>query len=481
MANKAEQQSNDFSFFNLKEASKISFGTFLGSGETTFSSVVIDSRLVVKGSLFVALKGERSDGHDFLKNAADSGATILVVDLALNSKAVQDDIKYCLNLGASILKVDNTLKALQLLAKSYIAKFPKLIRIGVTGSSGKTTTKEILGAILSTRYKVVMTEGNFNSEIGLPLMAFKVRSGDEVLILEMGIDHVGEMDDLVSILNPQLALITHIGSAHIGKFGKQSILAEEKGKIFSNFKDDCVGFISQSDDAAFNEKKKYLGRTFLYGDRYNKGFEFSNKGIDGWRIKSGRDEVLFPLHGKYNLHNFFAAVSVASYLGIDSSSILQGVSTVKPLFGRGRIIRGDVSIIEDCYNANEQSVISVLDFFRELSWEGRKILVLGSMKELGTISAEIHSKIGKIISNYKFDMIFLYGEEVLWTYKSIDLSSFFGGVYYFDDFEKLKEQVIEKKSSGDLWLLKGSRSMELEKLEPFLLDNLIEKSGEYKC
>lgn len=462
------------SIFTASLVASITQAVLLGNPDLTFSSVSIDSRTLSKGALFVALKGEKTDGHSFLLSALERGADLFLINQA---SASPNDFEKLKASGRAILCVEDPLAALQQVAAAHLSRFPHLIRIGITGSSGKTTTKEILGALLKQKYSVCMTEGNLNSGIGLALMALRVKKEDQILLLEMGIDHFGEMDKLASILRPQYALITFIGMAHIGCFGSQTSLASEKGKIFSYFDESCRGYVNKEDLLALGEQKKYRGNFFQYAlseadsGQWQLGkIRIKSLGLKGWLLSIENESVVFPLIGKHNLDNLAAAYSVASDLGIDEKALLDGVKTLKPLFGRNNIQeiafgKNRLTIIEDCYNANRESVIASLHFFHSIHHEGRKVLLLGSMKELGDESERIHREVGKEIVKSDIDLVFLIGEETFWVYQELIAHSFSGAAYYFENRHDLSNKIKKEKANGDLWLLKGSRSMALEEFE----------------
>ena len=460
--------------FSSSQIAKITNGRLLGNKELSFFYCYVDSREVVQDSLFVALAGEKSDGHLFLLDASKNGATIFMVEKSRLSSKVANAL---VDLGKAIVVVEDCLTALHQIAKAHLEKFPHLIKIGITGSSGKTTTKEIVASILSVKYNTFKTQGNYNSEIGLPLMVLCIESYHQVAVLEMGIDHIGEMERLVGIFNPHYALITSIGTAHIGRFGSQEKLAQEKGKIFSSFNDKCFAVINQNDELAIKEKGNYLGTSILYGvqEVAKGGYEIGSisavdKGLLGWELssKDKSKSVLFTLVGKHNILNFAGCYEIAKLLSLDDDDILRGVSTIKPLFGRAAIkpFCNDIILIEDCYNANGESTMATIEFFDNLAVKRRKILLLGAMKELGAMSKDIHESVGRILERSSIDTIFLIGEETLSIYNILNSRlSYKGKFFYFEERQKLFACVGEYKRPGDLWLFKGSRSMALEEFE----------------
>lgn len=463
--------------FTSLEIAEITKGTLIGPQDNCFFSCFVDSREVTENSLFVALAGEKSDGHLFLLDAAKNGASIFIVEKKRLPSTMENSLT---SQGKALVVVEDSLLALQQLATAHVKKFPNLIKIGITGSSGKTTTKEILFSLLSVKYNTFKTFKNLNSEIGLPLMALSIESTHQVAILEMGIDHVGEMEKLVSIFDPDYALITSIGTAHIGRFGSQEILSNEKGKIFSRFGKKNFALVNRLDNLALKEKEKYEGTTICYGlqevakGKYQVGnILMEDRGLLGWEFSVGGkgESVLFSLVGKHNILNFAGCYEIGKLLGLSEADILQGVSFVKPLFGRGVVkpFENDIILIEDCYNANGESTLATIEFFNNLSVRRRKVLLLGSMKELGPQSKQIHSLVGEVLSSSTIDTIFLTGSETIPIFERLrSESNYKEKLYYIEEKDQLSHAISEYKRPGDLWLFKASRSLFLEELEASL-------------
>ncbi len=427
-----------------------------------FSSVATDSRNVLPGSLFVPLIGEFQDGHVYIPKALENGATVVFIDTAHGDGSTS---LYC-NLArqhhACIIMVDNTLRALQDTARKYVSFFPSLLKIGITGSSGKTTTKEIIGSIFAQKYCVVMNEGNLNSETGLPLSVFKIRKEHEAGIFELGMNRKGEISEIARVLSPSLALITNIGTAHIGILGTQGAIAEEKKTIFSFFTADCTGFISENEPWKFFLSEIPSGSIKLFGKTATEGFFGSeNLGIDGTLIRYAGLEIHFPLPGTYNLENALGAIALARHAGVSPSEIKQGIEAVKPLFGRAEVIRGDVTIIMDCYNANPDSMESALDFCSSLDWKGRKFFILGSMLELGSDSPAAHQAVCMQAARSGADSVFLFGDEMVAAGRSIKWND--TDIRFFADICALGESLRSIARTGDLVFVKGSRGMALER------------------
>ncbi|MCL2472705.1 MAG: Mur ligase family protein, partial [Treponema sp.] len=294
-----------------------------------FSSICIDSRAVQPGALFVALRGASQDGHRFVDAAFRAGASGVMVALgALEDRGLCLDALVRKWKGV-LVAVEDTLKALQTAAAAYLKQFTHLTRIGITGSAGKTTTKEIAAAIIGQEKSVVMNGGNLNSETGLPLSVFNVRSGHEVGIFEAGMNRRGEIAELAKVLNPHLALVTNIGSAHIGILGTRQAIAEEKKMIFSEFTGANTALIPADDDYRDFLAQGVRGRTVFYGASALPALGGTKDlGLLGTEITWAGKAVRFGLPGKFNLRNALAAAALALELEASDESIRRGLESV---------------------------------------------------------------------------------------------------------------------------------------------------------
>jgi len=438
-----------------------------------FSSVSIDSRTVRPGALFVALRGSALDGHSFVDAAFGAGASAAMVAVSALQNPAFGLTALARKWNRVLVAVEDTLKALQNAAGVYLKQFSNLVRIGITGSSGKTTTKEIAAAIIGQEKSVVMNKGNLNSETGLPLSVFEVRPNHQVGIFEAGMNRQGEIAELAAVLDPKLALITNIGSAHIGLIGSRQAIAEEKKKIFSCFSGENAAFIPENDDYRDFLAKDIKGRVVFYGPSSLGALGvlggIRDMGLQGteivWEGKSAR----FGLPGKFNLANALAAAALAQEMRISASSIRNGLESVKPLFGRGEILYGRTTLLRDCYNSNPESVEKALDFCDSLEWPGRRIYVIGSMLELGDASEKAHADLGKRLASCKAGMVFLFGEEIQSAAEAMKKSAADLPFLYTKDRDELSRALDSSVKSGDLVLLKGSRGCELETLTGMLL------------
>jgi UDP-N-acetylmuramoyl-tripeptide--D-alanyl-D-alanine ligase len=456
-------------FDELAGAVGARFLLFPGRGEegkSGFSSVGIDSRTTEKGSLFVALPGAREDGHCFVEDAFRAGACAAMV--AASRVEPLNLGRLAGKWGRVLLVVEDTLRGLQDAAAFYLGKFPRLLRVGVTGSSGKTTTKEIAAAMIRGEKKVVMNSGNFNSETGLPLSVFNVRDEHEVGIFEAGMNRRGEIGELARVLKPHIALITNIGSAHIGLIGAKPLIAEEKKDIFSCFTGTETALIPGDDEYADFLARDLRGKVLFYGSgTFPELGEIRDLGLEGAEISWGGEKVRFGLPGRFNLKNFLAAAAIAREIPVTQGSIRRGIASIKPLFGRGEILTGKTTVIRDCYNSNPESLEAAVDFCDNLTWPGRRLYVIGAMFELGKETEEAHRKMGRILSASIAERIFLYGAET--EAAAAVLAS--GGIpfFYTDSMAELREALKDYIRPGDLVLLKGSRGCALEQLTPELL------------
>ncbi|MDR0495161.1 MAG: UDP-N-acetylmuramoyl-tripeptide--D-alanyl-D-alanine ligase [Treponema sp.] len=449
--------------------------SFGNGGLRGFSSVSIDSRSVGKGALFTALSGSAHDGHSFVEAAFINGADAALVD---RRKIEQYGLLQIAKvLGKTLIMVDDTLRALQDAARAYLEQFPRLIKIGITGSSGKTTTKEIAAAMIGAEKNTVMNPGNYNSETGMPLSAFAVRSCHEAGIFEMGMNRKGEIAELASVLNPGIASITNVGSAHIGIIGNLEAIALEKKDIFSRFNGTNTALIPE--DSSFREllAQGVKGKVSFYGEKSLAGFGGARSlGLDGSEISWAGESVRFALPGRHNLANALAAAAIAREIPVSDRAIRQGLESVGPLFGRGEILRGNVTVIQDCYNSNPESAAQALEFCESLDWPGRLVYVIGDMLELGDNSPKAHEDIGRLLLGSKADMVFLYGNEISPAAEVLKTGAV--SFAHIRDMDELSRALAAYARGGDLVLLKGSRGCALERLSAALLPDVMRNQHE---
>ena len=429
------------------------------------TGAAIDSRETEDGNIFFALHGERSDGHRYIADLAEKASCCIIdtVDSSIEKTAAE-------GCSCMIVKVPDTLSALQLLAGYYRSKFDDLYIVGITGSSGKTTTKELVAAVLSQKAPTVMNKGNLNSEIGLPLSVFSIRDYHRFGVFEMGMNRAGEMDILINVLKPEFGIVTNIGTAHIGILGSQEKIAEEKTKIFLNNRSFKKGLMYARDSYAENVASITSNKVKLYDAEHLSGIlSVEDMGISGSVFHFEKGDIFLNLIGPHNVQNAAAAVKTAEELSIDFKSIKNGIESVKALFGRGEIYKGAVTVVSECYNSNKEAVLTALDFMENLDWKGRKAVLIGSVLELGDKSEEIHSEIGRQIALSSFDSAFFFGEDAESAYKTANGIEGSPALFYSADSSEMKNKLIEYFESGDIVLFKGSRGMALEQfIEPVL-------------
>ena len=462
----------------LKTASA-GFTVCQGGGITGFSSVATDSRDVKEGSLFVPLIGEFQNGHKYISQAIEKGASIIFVAEDEFSKNPEKYENLTKQNAVAFVIVKNTLKALQNAAQAYVEKFPNLIKVAITGSSGKTTTKELCVSVLKQKFRVVYTQGNLNSETGLPLSVFQIREDDEAGVFEMGMNHKNEIGDLSVILKAKYGIITNIGTAHIGLLGSRQNIAEEKRKVFDFIPEDGVAFIPENDDfsdfLAEGVKSKIV-RTGLSSSE--KISNVKNLGIEGTEFSYKGEKIHLKLPGSYNFLNALTAVALGEELGLTPEQIKTGIESVPVLDGRSQILHFSVNsvnltVLQDCYNANPDSVEKSLSLCSSV--KGRKCLVLGDMLELGAESESAHEKIGKIAAEIARDgetkLVFI-GPEMKAAVKAAESEGIKNIVYSSefkaDDIERIVKEEILTLADESFVLLKGSHGIGLERIRSYL-------------
>ena len=466
-----------------------------GGGELCITAVQTDSRQVEEGSLFVPLLGEKQDGHKFIPEALSKGATAVLLCMENFEQEGQLYSKlFAQHPAVHFFAVENTLKALQQLAACYVEKFPRLIKVGITGSSGKTTTKEILVSMLSQKYRVVSNEGNLNSETGLPLSVFKIRSDHECGVFELGMNRAGEIGETAGVLKPRFAILTNISSAHVGMMGSVENIAREKVKIFSHFGGFGTAVIPQ--ECPFDEiiRNEIEGKVVTFGEG-NPVKLIKDDGLKGQRVAIDGEECYLHLAGRHNLLNASAAACMAKVLGLKADQIARGIEAVRPLHGRCQVRDvGEFVLIDDCYNANPDSMQKALEFLSSIECNGAaKICVLADMLELGERSDAEHSKIGQLAAHCGASLLIFVGSLVKAAYDASQGSSakrvFIEGSGD-DAMEAVSREVTAfasafassfassfasqnaQEGAKPVVLLKGSRGMHLERVA-----SLLEGSG----
>ena len=449
----------------MKEMSLIQIATAVNGtyhGETDnrskeITGVSIDSRKINTDYLFVPIKGERVDGHDFIAQVAENGALCTLCE----RPPVDTSISYIL--------VDSCLQALKDLAKYYRSTLDIKV-IGITGSVGKTSTKEMIAAILSQKFKVLKTEGNYNNEIGLPLTIFRIKETHEIAILEMGISNFGEMHTLADIARPDIGIITNIGFAHIEYLKDQAGILKAKTEMFDHLNPDAT-VVLNGDDALLSTISSVQGRTpvffglsdalSVYADN------IETKGIRGTsctlHLPGETIPVNIPLPGTHMVYNALAGAYIGHLLGLTGTQIKIGIASAMPIAGRTNVIKTDsIFIIDDCYNANPASMKGAIDLLSEV--ETRSVAILGDMFELGDEKETMHHEIGTYASRRNVDLICCVGELSKHMYHGAKEAATTSQVHYFPTKDELLEGLPVLLEAQDTILVKASNGMKFTEI-----------------
>ena len=435
-------------------------GTHLvGDPSATVLRVSTDSRSIKKGDLYVALKGPNFDGHDFVQEAFDRGASVCMVS--------QDAFLHTLNDATACLVTDDTRQGLWTLSSWWRGRFGAHIKVvGVTGSNGKTTVKEMIANILRMQVnpdKVLATQGNFNNEIGVPHTLLGLNSGHAYAVVEMGMNQLGELKRLTNMVRPDVAVITNIGTAHIGELGSQDAIAEAKSEVIVGLSDGGVLIVEADGQYTSYLMGQYQrGPVITFGEAANallRGSLHESAGSSVLKIQyDGRViDIDWHIRGKHNVLNALAAASAGFALGVSDSSIKAGLESFGGVKGRLETIRlnsGDI-LINDTYNANFDSVCRALEHLTTES--GKKIVVLGDMGELGEFGAAMHDRVGAFAKSLGVDVLLGLGE----LSKKAVISFGAGGAHH-ESRDALLVQLKSELDGRSCVLVKGSRFMKME-------------------
>lgn len=449
---------------NANSIAEITDGTLIGNRDAEVIRGRTDSRLCRTGDLFVALEGERSDGNLYIELAWELGAEVALADKTKNLPMPPE--------SKALITVHNPLRSLQHLASYLRSKMPELMVVGITGSNGKTTTKEILTAILLDWKgdSILATEGNYNSDIGLPLTLVGLKNHHEIAVLEMGMNKRGEMALLSEIARPGVGLVTNIGSAHVGRLGSIEVLATEKRDIFSTAGPDTVAIINENEPWKDFLLMNFPGRARFFGEWGRNGWDsYENRGTEGFLLLRNGRHIDFVLAGYHNILNAMGAVEAANVLGVPEQSIARGLEAVRSVSNRSEIRNGPVVLIRDAYNANPESFMAALKMVSEIRVDGRRVVVLGELLELGEHTREALSIVGRALSEHEPDSVLLFGDS-LGPVREAALEAGFGGeINLYLELDEVGRALSRYLKSGDLVLLKGSRKNALERLSETIL------------
>ena len=445
-------------------------GTLLGEYDdldTTFADVCTDSRNITGGCLFLPLQGERFDGHAYINDALEGGAVGCLTARERDSYLP----------GKFYVKVRSTQRALRDLARYYKERFP-IPFVAVTGSVGKTTTKDMVAAVLSSKFKVLKTEGNFNNDIGLPLTLLRLDHSYEVCVLEMGMDHAGEIDYLSELVEPDVALITNIGDAHIENLGSREAIFNAKCEVFAHLKKDGLAILNGDDEWLITLRSKLEQKTVFVGA--GEGLDYTACDTDSSggqlscmvRTPKNQFQANIPALGAHMIYPTLMAAAVGEWFGMAADEISRGIRAFLPTKMRMNVIRcpGDILILNDAYNANPQSMRAAAAVLSD-SRDRRRVAVVGDMKELGVNSELFHQAVGGYFAEAGTDRLIAIGDSARFIAQGAQKAGLENASYY-PTIEEAEDALLRELRSGVTILVKASRAMEFERVVDFLKANV---------
>ena len=446
-------------------------GTLLGDFDDLDAQAVqvsTDSRNITPGCLFIPLEGERFDGHSFINSALEAGAAG-----CLTARERESYLP-----GRFYIKVRSTQRALWELARYYKKLFP-IPFIAVTGSVGKTTTKDMTAAVLGARFRVHKTEGNFNNDIGVPLTLLRLEAQHEVCVVELGMDHAGEIDNLARLVEPDMALITNIGDAHIENLGSRENIFKAKCEIFPHLKRDGLAILNGDDPLLAALEGTLAQRTVFVGEGEGLDYTARDLSSDGaghlfCRVKTPRSqfEANIPALGSHMIYPTLMAAAAAEALGMAPDEIVRGIGAFLPTKMRMNIVRckGDIVILNDAYNANPQSMRAAAAVLGDAQGR-RKVAVVGDMKELGPGSEQFHRAVGGYFAQAGADRLIAVGDLARFIAEGAKAAGL-SQSDYFSTLDAAKNALSRELRAGATILVKASRSMAFEKIVDYLLANV---------
>lgn len=428
------------------------------------SGFSIDTRTISAGDLFIAIRGDRFDGNAYVAEAVTKGAVgAIVSDATLTSETALA--------GTPLIVTSDTIAALQALA-NRVRRDSGAAVVAVTGSAGKSTTKEITAAFLAARYTVFRNRGNLNNHIGLPLSLLELRAKPDIGVLELGMNHAGEISALVKIAEPEVRVWTNVGPAHLEFFGTVEAIAEAKAEILEGANHDSLLVANADDDLVMRHASKFAGRVRTFGVERPadvRALAVRDLGVDGTaaivRTPIGETEIRTPLPGTANLSNILAAAAVAIRFDVPLEDIVERAAGLKPVARRGEVIRaGGVTIIDDSYNSNPTALSRALAMLGGESRYERRVAVIGEMLELGAASEELHRAAGEEAARWNVGVLVAVGGASARAVVdgAIDAGMAASQVHYVENSKAAADLVAALVTSGDVVLVKGSRGIRTE-------------------
>ncbi len=426
--------------------------------EQAVSAYSIDSRTVGPGQLFFAVKGERLDGHDFVREALEKGAVAAIV---------RRDRLGCYADKTRLLAVEDTLVALQTLATAVRRLWGRPL-VAVTGSAGKTTTKEAIAHVLGSRFGVLKSEGNFNNHFGLPLMLLKLEPQHAVAVIEMGMSHAGEIRALARIAQPEIGVVTNVAPVHLEFFDSIADIARAKYELIESLPASGTAVLNADDQYVSQFARGFKGKKVMYGTHAAADVRAENiqpKGVEGSEfdvlIGSVREHAALPLVGAHNVLNALAAVAVGVEGGLNPSEAVGALAMLTPADKRGQVLQlGNITVINDCYNSNPTALNAMVDALAAMPAQ-RRIVVAGEMLELGPAAEEMHRAAGKHVAGKRIDV--LVGVRGLAQAMVNGASRAGTRAEFMATPEEAGEWLAREARNGDVVLLKASRGVKLER------------------
>jgi UDP-N-acetylmuramoyl-tripeptide--D-alanyl-D-alanine ligase len=432
-----------------------------GSPDAVFAGVSIDSRTTAAGALFVAIQGDRFDGHAFVEAALSQGASGLMVSQPIEAPGT-----------IATITVPDTLRALQDLAQN-IRRRSRATVIAITGSAGKTSTKELTADLLATRYRVYRNKGNLNNHIGLPLSLTELSAGYDMAVVELGMNHAGEIRALVGIAEPDVRIWTNVGDAHIGFFGTRDAVAAAKAEILEASTASTLSVLNADDPLVMAAAGHAIGRVVTFGTASSatiRATAIHDRGFAGTTVDvispAGPLRLTLSLPGRAQIMNVLAAIAVAQAYGIDTQAIEQTLAAAQPVARRGSLRpapRG-VTIIDDTYNASPAAMDLMLRTLAATPASGRRVAMLGEMKELGDAARDLHERCGQTAAESGIDLLVAVGGPAADGLAAGAISGGMAGsrIWRFEDSRAAAERAATLIEPGDVVLVKGSRSTRMD-------------------
>lgn len=452
---------------SLNELLKVTAGKLwddVEANQTIARGVSIDSRTIKRENLFVAIPGERFDGHQFVSEAAKRGASLVILSQEKTNQVNKEKLE-----GTPAVLVKDARKALRDIALWHRNKFG-VPTVAVTGTNGKTTTKDMIAQVLSSEFRVLKSIRSYNNLVGVPLTLFEMNSDTEVLVLELGMSNPGEIGVLTRTAKPSLGIITNIGPAHLESMESLEKIAQAKFELLDNMPLPNTAVLNADDEFLAQRIKEAKEETISFAINNKADFKASeitttDEGYIGFKL-NGRLNVNLKLLGEHNVYNALAAFAVGAHMGVEEAKIKRSLERYKPSELRMELVRlGNVKVINDSYNANPVSMANALKTLRQMKNEGRRLAVLGDMLELGEKTFDYHLELGRSVAESKIDLLLTVGKH---SSAIADGAQQYGmspeRIFAFDTNQKVSAYLLENLKAGDLVLIKGSRRMKLEEV-----------------